>query len=208
LSIIQGAFSRARRAKPTSRFATFSSLYVLRVSEHKAAHRITRAMREQHGGGRGVHWQRGLSVEQVLREQAARDGHHAAQPPVAAELPRHAHRHRAAVGEPCSDAKVANRTAQGLARRGLGRWTSRKRSRQTCSPRYGLQSWRRESAGVAISHPKSLQCRFATFIHRRPTFPWSTHAPCRGQAHRANGCASTPSRACAAPPPARPLPPA
>jgi hypothetical protein len=72
-----------------------------------------------------------------------------------------------------SDAQVANRDALGF---GTGRqktmherWTNPKRSRRTCSPRYGLQSCRAKSAGVAkrprelLSPPKPLTLRFATF---------------------------------------------
>jgi hypothetical protein len=91
-----------------------------------------------------------------------------------------------AVRESCRCEKVANRNTRvgtGRQKLALERCTTPKLARRTSSPRYGLQSCRGKSAGVAkrprelISHPKSLPLRFATcpslyfdgcsFLHRR-----------------------------------------
>ena len=68
-------------------------------------------------------------------------------------------------------AKGANhRDSKGRQKMVLERWTTPKLSRRSWSPRYGVQSCRRKSAGVAKRsrelippHPKSLTVRFATF---------------------------------------------
>jgi hypothetical protein len=68
-------------------------------------------------------------------------------------------------------AKGANRRdSTGRQKMVLERWTTPKLSRRSWSPRYGVQSCRRKSAGVAKRsrelippHPKSLTVRFATF---------------------------------------------
>jgi hypothetical protein len=61
--------------------------------------------------------------------------------------------------------------ARGDRKLALERWTTPKRLRRTCCPRYGPQSRRGKPAGVAkrprelLSHPKpSLPFRFATFF--------------------------------------------
>jgi hypothetical protein len=69
--------------------------------------------------------------------------------------------------------KVASRNSIGFGtarqRMVLERWTNPKPQRRTRSPRYEVQYWVGELAGVAkrpceaISHPKSLRSRFAAF---------------------------------------------
>jgi hypothetical protein len=65
---------------------------------------------------------------------------------------------------------VNHRDSKGRQKMVLERWTTPKLSRRSWSPRYGVQSCRRKSAGVAKRsrelippHPKSLTVRFATF---------------------------------------------
>jgi hypothetical protein len=65
---------------------------------------------------------------------------------------------------------VNHRDSTGRQKMVLERWTTPKLSRRSWSPRYGVQSCRRKSAGVAKRsrelippHPKSLTVRFATF---------------------------------------------
>ena len=56
----------------------------------------------------------------------------------------------------------------------IGRWTDPSLSRRACTCEHGLQSWRRESAGVAkrprerISHPKAL---IRPLFHKYPSDP-------------------------------------
>jgi hypothetical protein len=71
----------------------------------------------------------------------------------------------------------------------LERWTTPKLSRRTCSPRYGLQSWRGKSAGVA-KRPRELVSPPGFFLYdstnRRTAHVWladkrlAAGAACRG----------------------------
>jgi hypothetical protein len=103
---------------------------------------------------------------------------------------------RACAGRACSDVKVANRTNQGLdtgrESMALERWTAPRRSRRTCSPRCGPQSWGDKiSAGVAKRRRELVLPRFAT---------WSSCAGrvCRA-ARRPRGRPLAPSSSCLSP---------
>ena len=79
----------------------------------------------------------------------------------------------------CSDEKVAN-SPEGLPRLKkmvLERWTKTKLSRRKCSPRYGLQSCRGKSAGVA-KRPRELSPHRKSLLLRTPLFRGMTVGAC------------------------------